>query len=389
MAHEHHRSIGELDMISRLGRKQLILLAGVLLSLALTVAVWAAPDTIVPPDRRVTWDPGVHGGIPELAVVKNVLDFGAVADNSTDNRLAFQNAINAAAAAGGGAVWVPAGTYRFTSANAFGSSIDLRSGVVLRGAGEDATHLVFDFNGAGIDAIKILAWDYGDFVPVVGGYAKGSTTLTLANASSISAGDYAEIQEENDALIGNESWAKDALGEMVEVVSVNGNQITLAEPLHYAYQANRNPVLRRVGVIEGAGVERMHLQRQDAGQGQMILIYNAANVWVREVESEGITYSHIMGISSTKCEIRDNTIHHARAYGSGGQGYGVDLEKHVTGCLVENNIFEALRHAMLAQIGASGNVFAYNYARAALCRWRQLDAGRHLPARPLSRLQSL
>ena len=318
---------------------------------------------IIPPDRRIDWNPGVPDGIPEVPVVVNVLDYGAVADNSTDNRIAFQDAIAAAASAGGGAVWVPSGTYRFTSANAYNSTIDLRPGVVLRGAGREATHLVFDFAGAEVDAIKILAWNYGEFVSVVGGYAKGSTTLTLSDASSIAAGDFAEIQEENDALISNESWSLDAVGEMVEVVSVNGNQISLAEPLHYAYEASRNPVIRRVGVIDHAGVERMHLQREDTGRGQMILIYNAAYCWVREVESENITYTHFMGINSYKCEIRDNYVHHARGYGSGGQGYGVDLEKHVTDFLVENNLFQSLRHAMVAQIGASGNVFAYNYSR--------------------------
>jgi hypothetical protein len=150
---------------------------------------------------------------------------------------------------------------------------------------------------------------------------------------------------------------------MVEVVSVNGNQITLAEPLHYTYEAGRNPVIRRVGVINQAGVERMHLQRVDTGPGQMILIYNAAYVWVREVESEDVTYTNVMAISSYKCEIRDNYIHHAQAYGSGGQGYGIDLENHVTDCLVENNIFQSLRHSMVAQIGASGNVISYNYSR--------------------------
>ena len=318
---------------------------------------------IIPPDRRIDWTPGIPGGIPEVPVVKNVMDFGAVADNSTDNRLAFNDAISAAAAAGGGAVWVPAGTYRFTSANAYDSTIDLRSGVVLRGAGKDATHLVFDFGGAEVDAIKILAWDYGNFVAVVGGYEKGSTALTLSDASSIAVGDFAEIQEENDDMIGNESWSLDAIGEMVEVISVNGNQITLVEPLHYAYEASRNPVIRRVSVISQAGVERMHLQRVDAGPGQMILIYNAAYVWVREVESEDVTYTNVMGISSYKCEIRDNYIHHAQGFGSGGQGYGIDLEKHVTDCLVENNIFQTLRHSMVTQIGASGNVISYNYSR--------------------------
>ena len=35
---------------------------------------------------------------------------------------------------------------------------------------------------------------------------------------------------------------------------------------------------------------------------------------------------------------------------------------HTTGTLVENNIFDSLRHAMMVQTGASGNVFGYNYS---------------------------
>jgi hypothetical protein len=43
----------------------------------------------------------------------NVMDFGAVADSKTDNTAAFQRALDAAGAAGGGVVKAPAGLYRF------------------------------------------------------------------------------------------------------------------------------------------------------------------------------------------------------------------------------------------------------------------------------------
>jgi hypothetical protein len=41
---------------------------------------------------------------------------------------------------------------------------------------------------------------------------------------------------------------------------------------------------------------------------------------------------------------------------------GVGMGQHVTDCLIENNIFKHLRHAMLVQVGACGNVFGYNYS---------------------------
>jgi Pectate lyase superfamily protein/Chaperone of endosialidase len=46
--------------------------------------------------------------------VVNVLDYGAVADNATNNQVAFQNAIDAAVALEG-SVYIPAGYYKFSS----------------------------------------------------------------------------------------------------------------------------------------------------------------------------------------------------------------------------------------------------------------------------------
>jgi len=42
----------------------------------------------------------------------NVKSYGAVGDGAADDTTAFQNALNAASAAGGGIVWVPTGTYK-------------------------------------------------------------------------------------------------------------------------------------------------------------------------------------------------------------------------------------------------------------------------------------
>ncbi|NOZ71871.1 MAG: hypothetical protein GXP38_08150 [Chloroflexi bacterium] len=347
-------------------RNLLIILTSLLVTLVLSSGAWSAPDTIIPPDRRVNWNPGVTGGIPNRAIVNSVTDFGAVANNaSKDNRVAFQSAIDAAAAAGGGTVFVPAGTYYIKSPNQYYSGIELRSGVTLRGASPYTTHIVFDFSGVSkeVNAVKILGWQTGSFVSVTGGYTKGSRTLTLANASSFKAGNFAELQQKNDSRISNESWALNAVGEIVKVVAVSGNRITLAEPLHYTYQASLQPVIRTVNMIHDAGIEKLHLRRADRGPGQMILLYNAANVWVREIISEDILNSHVLGYAAYKCEISESYFHHAYSYGTGGQGYGVGFEMHTTDCLVENNIFRSLRHAMIVQVGASGNVFAYNYSR--------------------------
>jgi hypothetical protein len=83
---------------------------------------------------------------------------------------------------------------------------------------------------------------------------------------------------------------------------------------------------------------------------------------MRDCESENTFRAHVSGASSLRCEIRRNYMHHAHDYGGGGHGYGVTLGEHVTDFLMEDNIFVHLRHAMMVQVGASGNVYGYNYS---------------------------
>ena len=77
--------------------------------------------------------------IGEILTVFNVADYGALGDNSTNDTAAIQAAIDAAATAGGGVVFLPAGTY---SVGASGStaggqdySLFLKDKVHLCGAG--------------------------------------------------------------------------------------------------------------------------------------------------------------------------------------------------------------------------------------------------------------
>ncbi len=76
--------------------------------------------------------------IPDVPVIVDLAAFGGVGDGVTDNTKAFADAIEAAWRAGGGAVSIPAGTFRVEE------MIHLnRSGVVLRGAGRTATTIAF------------------------------------------------------------------------------------------------------------------------------------------------------------------------------------------------------------------------------------------------------
>jgi parallel beta-helix repeat protein len=73
----------------------------------------------------------------------NVLDFGATPDDATDDSAAIQAAINAAYAAGGGTVVIPAGTFYISGdpSNPSRGCIEVRSNVTLTGAGAGETVL--------------------------------------------------------------------------------------------------------------------------------------------------------------------------------------------------------------------------------------------------------
>lgn len=134
----------------------------------LTVQSDTGSDAILPAATTNTGGLGVHGGVGGLTGLMtadmatqhfnrqkmyNVLDYGAIGDgndaNSATNRDAIQAALDEAAAAGGGKVWVPAGIYMIE-----GDGTPSTGGVRI----QDNCALVGDGRGATI--IRLI--DIGD-----------------------------------------------------------------------------------------------------------------------------------------------------------------------------------------------------------------------------------
>lgn len=102
----------------------------------LTPADIVGPDNIVYPDWRYA---GVPDGIPQVADVANVEDFGARADDGLDDSAAIQKAVYAAEKSGG-AVVLGSGTYHLHE-----PIVVTGDNVVVRGQGIDTTHVVFEY----------------------------------------------------------------------------------------------------------------------------------------------------------------------------------------------------------------------------------------------------
>ena len=204
----------------------------------------------------------------------------------------------------------------------------------------------------------------GGFVNIQSGLAKGSNQIVVSSGSSFTVGQGGEIQQD-DIIPASASWGEYSVGQMVKIVAINGNTLTIDPPLHIGYSLGKHPQIRPIRYVEQVGIEDLHIERLSTGSegGSNISLTRAADCWVRRVESEWTEKYHIAVSESVHLEIRDSYIHHAYYRGDGGQGYGVSLARHATSVLVENNIFNELRHAMIIQLGTSGCVFGYNYAR--------------------------
>jgi len=323
-----------------------------------------------------TWSPGIEGGIPSIPTLRNAREFGAVGDGRTDDAGSIQAALDSLPP-GGGAILVPPGTYLLTS------QLQLTDGAVLRGSGADRTRLVFDLDGG--DAILARVYDRGYWIDIRAGFEAGSTTIEVADASAIKPPTLAQINQSNDAevmytkKVFDQFWSKDAVGEIVRIVNKKGNLLTLQYPLRFTYSAPLQPRIRRFGAVERVGVEDLHLSRLDDTDGAAIRFKNVAWAWVRGVVSEKTIESHVTTEVVYRCEIRDSTFSDGHRF-DGGNGYGVELDRHTTGCLVENNIFTKLRHSMVAHVGANGNVFGYNYSREPVASnplWKPADISLH------------
>lgn len=165
--------------------------------------------------------------------------YGAKGDNSTDDTAAFQAAINAAATAGGGIVYVPPGTYRIAT------SLTMKANVTLRGAGINATTLVGD--DATAAAIITTSNLYTNTRNMTGANALGSFTVNLAagGGAFFAANAWVFLLDTNAAFI-------------TKVKSVSTDTLTLFEALPFDFTSSGTAAYwTGGGLISGVVVEDM------------------------------------------------------------------------------------------------------------------------------------
>jgi hypothetical protein len=310
----------------------------------------------IPSARTVNWSlAGLRDSVPDFQNVVNIKDYGANADGITPDDSAF-NAAMSALGGSAGVIFFPADTY------AFAQSMTLPDSIILRGEGADSTMLKFVAPVSG-DLIRITGNATSTKSFLVNDALKEDSYIIVDSSFLFVAGDYIKLTF-NDSLLVLSTWAYNTVGQIIEVDAVSGDTLHLASPLRMDYPLSGNPMITKINPKKNVGIECLKILRTvtDAFQSSNISIGYAAKCWLKGMESDSCNFAHVEISNSTNIRIFNSYFHDAFDYGGGGKGYGVMIQFTSGECLVENNNFKHLRHSMILQAGANGNVFGYNYS---------------------------
>jgi len=328
--------------------------------------------------RLIDWTKaGVEGGIVTYATTVNFLTAGGDASGNSNNSPLLQSLLDGLSE--DTVISFPAGTYRFDRRILLneGSGKNL-PGVIIRGAGTRLTKFLFnDPNTDGVGLFNVTGFAKGSPISITGGLTKGSSSLTLSTVGGVAAGDWIYIEQDNDftamattrsisdylETIDNSSgWAKRTVGQVVRVTAVNGASLTLDRPLHLDFTWS-NPTVTVAQMVSGIGFEDFTIEDTAGAAKRMNFNFvRSVNSWVKQVHSIMAVRYHLRTELSANLTIRDSFFDDAYRHDGGGHGYGTLIGGATTHCLIENNVYRRLRHAMIWKEGANGNVFGYNYS---------------------------
>lgn len=259
----------------------------------------------------------------------------------------------------------PAGTYHF------GNITIKTSNVIFRGAGPKKTvirppkdGMVFSWWGSG------GSYEYAKLGPeyqprsITADVAPGGSTVNVADAANLHAGDMVLVEEDLDKWSYKE--ARRSRGGVFEITGVNGKQVTLDLPLAIGLSdvqpEKKNAILAKLNPVRNVGIEgfRIVLPDEPGEKASALFLKRVSNAYIRNVEVYNPSRHHVEICYSRQVVVEDCFFDEAKEKGGGGYGYGVNLRDVSTRCKIENNIFRDLRHAMAPEAGVSYGIFAYN-----------------------------
>ena len=332
------------------------------LSFLFLLSLSLAQAQIIPADRVITWagNTGIPGGIPNRTTISATLSAGAT-------QAQIQSALNAAPA--NSVVKLNAGTYSI-------SHLSIPSNVTLRGSGPTT---ILNATGSQNSLVSFGTNDFNyehqadAFTSITAGATKGSTSITVASTSGMGVGGLLLIDQINGGSevsnVGNEDTSgfcglrhgqQRNQSQVAEITAINGNVVTLQQPLFTDY--TRSPeAVPFAAQVANAGIEDLKIFMNNTGVAENIAMFNAKYCWVKNIESDYADGDHIWTASCYRLEIRDSYFHDGFAHGPGQHDDTIIFQCGSTSNLVENNIMRRLHVGIMVKDGGGGHVIAYNF----------------------------
>ena len=394
---------GELNQVMRRGP----LLLGIFITFLIFPAVTHAQawSGIISPSRAANWSiAGIPGGLPD----GNWTQCGSTISPYSGTAAAINNAL----ASCGTNQYVLLGSGRFNLSTGIVFPANTTGHVVLRGAGSNSTFLVFSGSGNacnGSSTLICIESNDGSYpgmggpaaVNWTGGYAQGSTQITLssvsgivpnktllflnqcdtgfsgsscANGSSMDNGGYFVCSALYNGSTGCSvsgpdgiTWRANAWQmEIVTVTAINpggcgSTCVTISQPLkHPNWSAGQSPQAVLVQAVPQDGVENLAMDGTATGSstGGGIGFQNAYQCWVSGVKITNMYQLAIYGLDTSHMIVQNNYI-----YRSNGHPDAYAIRFSWGGdTLVQNNIIQQWKNTTANDGPSSGDVVAYNYS---------------------------
>jgi hypothetical protein len=295
--------------------------------------------------------------------VFNVVNYGAIPDDTKSDKEAIENTIKAAKKNGSGIVFFPKGKYYLFTADDDMQPIKINaSNIVFRGEGqgEDGSILFFQNNLEPKDPKKL--WTTPKMIQVS---AKGSNkkianviadakretfSIKVADASNIKVGDWIILSVKNNSkdlieydiqpLKPAPEWTKIIekgvmVNESHQVKSIKDNTITFHDPIHYDVQAKHNWEILSFSHIEEVGFENLvfegnwkekfkhHKNAKHDGGWSIIGVSKAVNSWIKDCTFKNVNnaFSFKSCAASTALNLTiEGRIGHSSVHSAGSTG---------------------------------------------------------------------
>lgn len=313
----------------------------------------------IPTTRVYDWKhAGLAETLPAYTQTINLQVLGADNTGIVPSDAVYLTAINQCTVIGQSYnIYFPAGVYTFSN------TISLKNNVELTGDNSN-THLVFKTPNScvNLSGYQTSIPSYS-LIQNANRYQNYLLTTPLSGSVTLTTGDFLVLKQRAATLV-TSNWAYNSVGQFFKINGVTADTLNVNHEMRKDYLITDTISIYKTTPIQNAGIKCLKITRSNSAVNQVptVQFLYAYNCFLEGVEMDSCFFSHVTLEQSGNCQISGSYFHDAYDYGGGGRAYGVVMQYNSTDHKIENNIFNHLRHSILCQAGANGNVIDYNYS---------------------------